>query len=323
MLGYIGRRLVQSVVVVLATSLIVFVGIYVIGNPVDVLLAGDATQLDRDHAIRSLGLDRSLPEQYLTFLWNVAHGDLGRSFVYSQPAVELILQRLPATLELAFTALLIALAIGIPSGILAGLRPRSNFDRTVMTISVVGYSLPTFWSGMMLIMIFAVWLDWLPSLGRGEIGTIFGIPTSLASWSGISHLVLPALNLALFKTALIIRLTRSGVRETMLFDFVRTARAKGLKERQIVLGHVLRNSFVPIITVIGVEFGSLIAFSVVTESIFGWPGIGKLLIDSIHHLDRPVVVAYLILTVALFVIINLVVDVLASTLDPRINLSRG
>ncbi len=322
MLRFIGQQLLHGAAVLLIASLIIFVGLYVIGNPVDVLLAGDATQLDRDHAIRSLGLDRSLPEQYLTFFWNLAHGDLGRSFVYNQPAVELILQRLPATLELAFTALLLALAIGIPIGTLAGLRPGSLFDQTVMIISVVCYSLPTFWSGMILIMIFAVLLDWLPSVGRGEIGTTFGIPTSFASWSGISHLVLPALNLALFKIALIIRLTRSGVRETMLLDFVRTARAMGLNERQIVLRHVLRNSFIPIITVIGIEFGSLIAFSVVTESIFGWPGIGKLLINSIQHLDRPVVVAYLVLSVALFVVINLVVDILASALDPRIRLGR-
>ena len=275
---------------------------------------------EREQAIRSLGLDRSLIEQYGTFIWHALHGDLGRSFVFNQPSIDLILNRMPATLELAFVALALSLIVGIPLGLWAGLRPGTAVDETVMTGSILGFSLPNFWQGMMLIMIFSVWLGWLPSTGRGELGTIFGIRTSLATWSGLSHLILPALNLALFNISLVIRLTRSGVRETMLLDFVKFARAKGLSERRIVWVHVLKNIMIPIVTVVGVEFGSLIAFAIVTETIFAWPGMGKLLIDSITRLDRPVVVAYLLVVVTLFIVINFVVDLLYSLLDPRIRL---
>jgi peptide/nickel transport system permease protein len=317
---FVIRRLSQSLLVLFITSIIVFAGIFAVGNPIDILIAGDATPAEREEAIRALGLDRSLLEQYATFLWNALHGDLGRSFVFNQPSIELILNRMPATLELAFVALVLSLIIGIPLGLWAGLRPGTTLDETVMTGSILGFSLPNFWQGMMLIMIFSVWLGWLPSTGRGEVGTIFGIRTSLATWSGLSHLILPAVNLALFKISLVIRLTRSGVRETMLLDFVKFARAKGLSERRIVSVHVLKNIMIPIVTVVGVEFGSIIAFAIVTETIFAWPGMGKLLIDSITRLDRPVVVAYLLVVVTLFIVINFLVDILYSLLDPRIRL---
>jgi peptide/nickel transport system permease protein len=317
---FVIRRLAQSLLVLFVTSLIVFAGIYAIGNPIDILIAADATAAEREQAIRSLGLDRSLIEQYGTFVWNALQGDLGRSFVFNQPSIDLILSRMPATLELAFVALALSLIVGIPLGLWAGLRPGTTLDETVMTGSILGFSLPNFWQGMMLIMIFSVWLGWLPSTGRGETGTLFGVQTSLATWSGLSHLILPALNLALFNIALVIRLTRSGVRETMLLDFVKFARAKGLSERRIVCVHVLKNIMIPIVTVVGVEFGSLIAFAIVTETIFAWPGMGKLLIDSITRLDRPVVVAYLLVVVTLFITINFVVDLLYSLLDPRIRL---
>jgi peptide/nickel transport system permease protein len=317
---FVIRRFAQSLFVLFVTSLIVFAGIYAIGNPIDILIAADATAAEREQAIRSLGLDRSLIEQYGTFVWNALQGDLGRSFVFNQPSIDLILSRMPATLELAFVALALSLVVGIPLGLWAGLRPGTTLDETVMTGSILGFSLPNFWQGMMLIMIFSVWLGWLPSTGRGETGTVFGVQTSLATWSGLSHLILPALNLALFNIALVIRLTRSGVRETMLLDFVKFARAKGLSERRIVSVHVLKNIMIPIVTVVGVEFGSLIAFAIVTETIFAWPGMGKLLIDSITRLDRPVVVAYLLVVVTLFITINFVVDLLYSLLDPRIRL---
>jgi peptide/nickel transport system permease protein len=317
---FVIRRLGQSLLVLFITSIIVFAGIFAVGDPIEILIAGDATQAEREEAVRALGLDRPLIVQYGTFVWNALHGDLGRSFVFNQPSIDLILNRMPATLELAFVALLLALVIGIPLGLWAGLRPGSAADETIMTGSILGFSLPNFWQGMMLIMIFSVWLGWLPSSGRGEVGTIFGIRTSLATWSGVTHLILPALNLALFKISLVIRLTRSGVRETMGLDFVKFARAKGLSERRIVLVHVLKNIMIPIVTVVGVEFGSLIAFAIVTETIFAWPGMGKLLIDSISRLDRPVVVAYLLVVVTLFIVINFIVDVLYSLLDPRIRL---
>ncbi|MEZ0167349.1 ABC transporter permease [Microvirga sp. TS319] len=317
---FVIRRLTQSLLVLFITSIIVFAGIYAIGNPIDILIAGDATPAEREQAIRALGLDRSLLEQYSTFIWHALQGDLGRSFVFNQPSINLILSRMPATLELAFVALALSLSLGIPLGLWAGLRPRTVLDETVMTGSILGFSLPNFWQGMMLIMIFSVWLGWLPSTGRGEVGSFLGIQTSLVTWSGLTHLILPALNLALFNISLVIRLTRSGVRETMPLDFVKFARAKGLSERRIVFVHVLKNILIPIVTVVGVEFGSLIAFAIVTETIFAWPGMGKLLIDSIMRLDRPVVVAYLLIVVTLFIVINFVVDILYSLLDPRIRL---
>ncbi len=320
---FIIRRVVQSLMVLLVTSVLVFIGIYAIGNPVDILIPADASVAERDAAIQALGLDRPLIAQYWSFLVDALQGDLGRSFVFNQPAVSLIFQRLPATLELAFVALAIALILGIPLGLIAGLKPKSVADETIMTGSILGFSLPNFWQGMMLIMIFSVWLGWLPSSGRGETGEIFGLTTSLATLDGLKHLILPATNLALFKLSLVIRLTRTGVRETMPLDFIKFARAKGLSERRIISVHVMKNIMIPIVTVVGMEFGSVIAFAVVTETIFAWPGIGKLLIDSITVLDRPVVVAYLLVVVTMFILINLIVDIVYSLLDPRIRLGDG
>ena len=320
MLVFIIRRLMQSALVLLAVSLVVFVGIYAIGNPADILLPDDATGEERDHAIANLGLDKPLPVQYGIFLLNAVQGDLGSSFVFNIPSIDLILSRMPATLELAFCALVVALLLGVPLGLWAGLRPGSTLDRTIVTGSILGFSLPNFWQGLMLIMIFSVSLGWVPSSGRGETGSILGIQTSLATWDGIHHLLLPAINLSLFKLSLLIRLTRAGVRETMPLDFVTFARAKGLSETRIVGVHVLKTILVPIITVLGMELGSVIAFATVTETIFAWPGMGKLIIDSITHLDRPVVVAYLMVVTMMFILINLVVDVLYSFLDPRVRI---
>jgi len=320
---FVIRRLMQSLIVLAATAALVFLGVFAIGDPGEMLIPPDATPAERAQVMAALGLDRPLPVQFVTFLANILQGDFGRSFVFDQPSIALILGRLPATLELAFVALAIALVLGLPLGLLAGLRPRTATDEAIMTGSILGFSLPNFWQGMMLIMIFAVWLGWLPSTGRGPRGTILGIETSLASWEGIRHLILPATNLALFKLALVIRLTRTGVRETMPLDFVKFARAKGLTERRIVLVHVMKTIMIPLVTVIGMELGSLIAFAVVTETIFAWPGIGKLLIDSIMRLDRPVVVAYLLVVVEMFITLNFLVDVLYSILDPRIRLGRA
>lgn len=317
---FVIRRLLQSMAVLLATAILVFLGVFAIGDPVEMLIAPDASVEERAQVIASLGLDKPLWQQFLTFLWNALHGDLGVSFVFNQPSISLILQRLPATLELALTALVIALALGIPLGLIAGLKPNTATDEAVMTGSILGFSLPSFWQGMMLIMIFAVWLGWLPSSGRGEMGSFLGIESSLFSLDGLTHLLLPAFNLALYKLSLVIRLTRSGVRETLPLDFIKFARAKGLSERRIVLVHVLKNILIPLITVIGLELGGMLAFAVVTETIFAWPGIGKLLIDSIMRLDRPVVVAYLLVIVSLFILINFVVDVLYSVIDPRVRL---
>ena len=315
---FLFRRLLQSVFVLLLTSAIVFAGVYAIGDPLEILLPSDATAAERAQVARDLNLDAPLPMHYLTFLGSALSGDLGRSFVYNRPALDVIFERLPATLELTFTALILSLLIGLPLGLWAGTRPRTLVDETVMTGSILGFSLPNFWQGMMLVMIFAVWLGWLPSTGRGETGEILGIRTSFATWDGIRHLILPAINLALAQIALVIRLTRTGVQETMPLDFVKFARARGLSERRILMVHVFKNILIPIVTVLGVEFGSLIAFAVVTETIFAWPGVGKLIIDSINALDRPIIVAYILVIVTMFIVINLIVDLLYSALDPRI-----
>lgn len=317
-MAFIIRRLAQSIVVLFLTSAIVFLGVYAVGDPLEILLPADASMAERQQVIASLGLDRPLYVQYFAFLGNALQGDFGRSFVFNQPAIELILQRLPATLELAFVALVLSLIIGLPLGMWAGLRPRTAVDETIMTGSILGFSLPNFWQGMMLIMIFAVWLGWLPSTGRGPTGEILGITTSLATAEGLRHLFLPALNLALAQIALVIRLTRTGVQETMPLDFVKFSRAKGLTEKRIVSVHVFKNILIPLVTVMGVEFGSLLAFAVVTETIFAWPGVGKLIIDSINNLDRPVVVAYILVIVTMFILINFVVDMLYAVLDPRV-----
>jgi peptide/nickel transport system permease protein len=218
-----------------------------------------------------------------------------------------------------------AIFVGIPLGVIAGLYPDHAVGRIIMGGSILGFSLPTFWVGLMLIMIFAVFLGWLPSSGRGETVDLFGVPVSFLTWDGLTHLFLPALNLALFKTSLVIRLARAGTREVMLQDYIKFARAKGLTKRRVVGVHVMKNIMIPVVTVLGLELGNVIAFAVVTETVFAWPGMGKLLIDSIVNLDRPVVVAYLMLTVFVFILINFVVDLAYSALDPRVRLteSRG
>ena len=307
---FVVRRVIQSLIVVLVMSLVVFVGVHVVGDPVHILISDDMTQEEIERFIQKLGLDRPVYEQYWHFLANAARGDLGNSFVYGEPALKLILQRMPATLELAFAAFLLAVIVGIPLGMYAGLRPESPASRAIMAGSILGFSLPTFWVGLMLIMVFAVMLGWLPSTGRSDFMT----------WDGLRHLALPAINLALFKMALVTRLARAGTREAALQDYVKFARAKGLSQTRVVLVHVLKNILVPVVTVLGLELGGLIAFSVVTETVFAWPGMGKLLIDSIQRLDRPVIVAYLVITVLMFVVINLIVDLLYAALDPRVRL---
>lgn len=320
MTAFIVRRLLQSMIVVFAMSLLVFFGVNIIGDPVDMLINPEADQEDIEAAIRALGLDRPIHEQYWYFLLNALQGDLGKSFIFNEPALKLIVQRMPATLELAFASLLMSVVIGIPLGVYAGLRPETRVSKTIMAGSIFGFSLPTFWVGLMFIMLFAVYLGWLPSTGRGDTRELFGIEVSFLTWDGLTHLFLPALNLALTNISLVIRLSRAGTREVVHQDYIKFALAKGLPRRRVVMVHLMKNIMIPVVTVIGLEFGGLIAFSVVTETIFAWPGMGKLIIDSILLLDRPVVVAYLMITVMMFVVINLVVDVLYSVLDPRVRL---
>jgi len=321
MISFALRRLLQSLIVLFVMSALVFVGVYAIGNPVDILINPQADQAEIAAATRALGLDQPLWRQYWKFLSGAFSGDLGRSFAASVPAVHLILERMPATMELALAAMIMAVVLGIPLGLWAGLRPDTIAGRLIMAGSILGFSLPTFWVGLMLIMVFSVLLGWLPPTGRGETVMVLGIPVSFLTVDGLLHLFMPALNLALFKLSLLIRLTRAGTREALAQDYVRFARAKGLSMRRVVSVHVLKNIMIPIVTVSGLEFGSLIAFAIVTETIFAWPGMGKLLIDSINVLDRPVIVAYLLIIVLLFVVINLLVDLAYTALDPRVRLS--
>ncbi len=253
MITWIVRRLIQACFVVLAMTVIVFIGVHVIGNPVDILISPDADQAERARIIANLGLDQPLWRQYTYFLYDALHGDLGRSFVFNEPALRLIAQRMPATLELAVTAVLFAMFLGVPLGLYAGLRPDGFLARTIMAGSILGFSLPSFWVGLMLIMVFAVQLGWLPSTGRGQTETLFGVPWSFLTWDGLRHMLMQALNLSLYNISLVLRLTRAGVRETLPMDFVKFARAKGLSPSRVTFVHVLKNIMIPVVTVLGLE----------------------------------------------------------------------
>lgn len=322
MIAWLFKRILQALLVVLLMTVIVFIGLHAIGNPIDILIGPDTDQRDRALLIAQMGLDQPLWKQYLMFLQSAIQGDLGKSFVYNEPAINLVLQRFPATLELAFAAMLIAMVIGVPLGLISGLYPDRLPSRLIMTGSILGFSLPTFWVGLMLITAFSVSLGWLPASGRGQTVEVFGMQWSFLTANGLYHLLLPAFNLALFKVSLVIRLTHAGVREVLPMDYIKFAKAKGLSGFRIIAIHVLRNILIPLTTVLGLELGSTIAGAVVTESIFSWPGAGKLILDSINGLDRPVILAYLIVVVCVFVTINLLVDIAYRVLDPRVRLEK-
>lgn len=321
MVLFLVRRLAQAVLVLFEVSVLVFVGVYLIGDPSTLLIPPDANQQTAAAVRASMGLDRPLYEQYGLFLWNALQGDLGTSFVFRQSALDVILERLPATFELALSAMLIAITSGVPLGLLAGAYPDTAIDRSLMIGSVLGFSLPTFWVGILFILLFAVTLGVLPASGRGETVAVLGVRWSFLTLDGLSHLALPALNLALFPMALMVRLTRAGMREAMDLDFARFARAQGNSRRQVVVHYVLKYVSIPLVTMAGLYFGTLLAFAVVTETVFSWPGMGKLLIDSISLLDRPVIVAYLLVTVIVFVLLSLIVDLAYAALDPRVRLN--
>jgi peptide/nickel transport system permease protein len=323
MLGFLIQRLLQAGIVMIAISALVFIGVFAVGNPIDVLISPDVTQQIRLDTIARYGFDQPLWKQYLAFLDRLVHGNFGRSFVFNMPVLDLILSRLPATLELTLAAVLGATLIGVPLGMFAGYKPDNLFAKLAMGLSVLGFSVPTFWIGLVLILTFAVSLGWLPAGGRGETRALFGVEWSFLTLDGLKHLFLPALNLSLFKLAMMMRLARAGTREVMLADTVKFARATGQSEWTILRHHVLRQISIPIVTVFGLEFGSTLAFAVVTETIFSWPGLGKLIIDSIQSLDRPVVVAYLMLVALLFILINFAVDISYALLDPRLRTRRA
>ena len=318
MLVFLIQRLLQAITVMLVISAMVFAGVYAVGNPIDVLIAPDVTQQIREQTIRAYGLDQPLWKQYWVFLGRLVTGDFGRSFIYNMPVLDLIFSRLPATLELTLAAVIGATMLGVPLGMYAGYWPDSAVSKSIMAVSVIGFSVPTFWIGLVLILTFAVTLGWLPAGGRGATRSLFGIEWSFLTLEGLKHMLLPALNLSLFKFAMMVRLSRAGTREIMLTDTIKFARAAGQSEWTVMRRQVLPLIAIPIVTVFGLEFGSTLAFAVVTETIFSWPGVGKLIIDSISSLDRPVMVAYLMLVAFLFIMINLAVDLAYVALDPRL-----
>lgn len=317
---FLFRRICQSIFIVFLMSIVVFISVYAIGNPVDVLISPDSTPDERLKIISELGLDKSLFDQYQIFVQNLFQGNLGISFVHNRPAILLIIERLPATLELTFCALLIAIVLGIPLGLLAGIYSDKVLSRWIMTTSVFFYSLPTFFVGILLIVFFCVHLNWLPTSGRGDTVIVLGHDFSFLTRDGLFHILLPAINLSLYPLALVIRLTATSTQETLPLDFIKFAKARGLNETRIIFVHLLKYILIPILTMIGLQFSVIFAFSVITERIFAWPGMGRLIIESITLLDRPVIVAYLMVTVTVFMIVNLVVDIFYCILDPRVRI---
>ena len=317
---YLLKRFLQMFAVLLTVSVIVFFVMSFTGDPVLMMVPPDATDEQIAEARHELGLDKPLWVQYGVFMGNVASGDLGKSYIFKQPVMKLISARIPATFELVGCAVLISLCISIPAGVYAASRPHSYLSRMCMGGSLLGISLPSFWVGILLIFLFAVELGIFPSSGRGETVTLFGIPWSFLTWNGLCHLILPSFTLALGTLAILMRLVRAQMREVLRQDFIRFARAKGVAPKQLLFSHALKNALIPVVTFFGLQVGNLIAFATVTETIFSWPGMGKLLIDAINTSDRPIIVAYLMIVACIFVGINFLIDMVYTIIDPRIDL---
>lgn len=323
MLAYVLRRLLQSVVVMLVVALVAFSLFRFVGDPVSSLAGQEATLADRAEMRAQLGLDQPFPVQFGRFVLRAAQGDFGISYRLQQPVMELILSRLPATLELALLSGLLAFLVGVSLGVYTALRRGGWLASTVMSLSLIGVSLPTFLIGILLIWVFAVELQWLPSFGRGETVDIGPWRTGLLTESGRLSLILPAITLGLYQMTLIMRLVRAEMLEVLRSDYVKFARARGLSNRAVHFGHALKNTLVPVITMTGLQLGSIIAFAIITETVFQWPGVGALFINSVRFVDVPVMAAYLMLIAALFVIINLIVDLLYYAVDPRLRVDRA
>jgi peptide/nickel transport system permease protein len=322
MIAFVLRRLLQAVMVMLVVGAIAFSLFNYVGDPVALMLPPEATHADRDAMRQSLGLDRPFYVQFVTFLGNALQGNFGISLRLGRPVSALIAERLPATLELAFTASLIALLVGIPVGVYTALRRDSFLSRAMLTTSLVGVSLPNFLIGIFLILIFAVWLGLLPSFGRGDTVQLGFWSTGLLTTSGLRALVLPAITLGFYPLTLVMRLVRSEMMEVLRTDYIKFARARGLSERTVNFGHALKNTLVPVITIVGLQLGGIIAFAIITETVFQWPGMGLLFIQAVQFADVPVMAAYLCLIGLIFVVINLAVDLLYYVVDPRLRIER-
>jgi peptide/nickel transport system permease protein len=323
MIAFVIRRLLQGLLVMLVVGFIAFSLFNFVGDPVALMLPPEATMADRDEMRKALGLDRPFYVQFVTFISNAVQGNFGISLRLGRPVSTLLAERLPATLELAITAALIALAVGIPIGVYTALNRDSWISRAMLTTSLVGVSLPNFLIGIFLILIFAVWLGLLPSFGRGDTVQIGPWSTGLLTTSGLKALILPSFTLGFFPMTLIMRLVRAEMMEVLRTDFIKFARARGLSDRAVHFGHALKNTLVPVITITGLQLGGIIAFAIITESVFQWPGMGLLFIQAVQFADIPVMAAYLCLVGLIFVVINLVVDILYYLVDPRLRVERS
>ena len=323
MFAFIINRILQAIPVMLTVALISFAMFAYVGDPVAIMLGQDFTEAQRDALVRDLGLDQPFWVQFGEFVGNAVQGQFGLSYRLSRPVAELIGERAPATLELAFCAAALALIIGVPMGVYTGLYRHSWLSRFFLTFSLIGVSLPTFLIGILLILVFAVWLGWLPSFGRGDTVQIGWWSTGFLTWSGIKALILPSITLGLFQLTLIMRLVRAEMLEVLRTDYIKFARARGLPNRAVHFGHALKNTLVPVITIVGLQLGAIIAFAIVTETVFQWPGMGLLFIQSVGVADIPVMSAYLLLIALVFVTINLIVDLLYYAVDPRLRIGRG
>ncbi len=320
MFKYITKRLYQMILVLFVVSIIVFFVMSFTGDPVLMMVTPDATQAQIDRARTELGLDKPLITQYFIFVKNILRGDFGKSYVFKQSAIKLIIERMPATLELVFVSVLLSIIVAIPLGVFAGAFPNKRSSKTIMLGSLLGISLPNFWVGMMLIFVFAVHFRVMPSSGRGEVVNFLGMRISIFTADGFKHIILPAVMLSIQSLAILLRLTRAGMMEVMKQDYIKFARSKGVLQNSLLFQHALKNALIPVITVFGIQIGKIIAFATVTETIFSWPGMGKLLIDSINRSDRPVMVAYLMIVAFIFVLLNFIVDIVYTSIDPRIDL---
>ena len=323
MIAFVIQRLLQGVIVMLVVGFIAFSLFNFVGDPVALMLPPEATQADRTAMREALGLDRPFYVQFANFIANAAQGNFGLSLRLGRPVSALLVERLPATLELAFVAATIALSVGIPLGVYTGLNRNSWLSRVFLTVSLIGVSLPTFLIGIFLILIFAVWLGWLPSFGRGDTTMIGAWSTGFLTTTGLKALILPSITLGLFQLTLIMRLVRSEMLEVLRTDYIKFARARGLTSRAIHFGHALKNTLVPVITITGLQLGAIIAFAIITETVFQWPGMGLLFIQAVQFADIPVMAAYLCLIGLIFVVINLVVDLLYYFVDPRLRVDHS
>ncbi|VFR82262.1 Dipeptide transport system permease protein DppB (TC 3.A.1.5.2) [plant metagenome] len=323
MLAFILRRLAQAAAVMLTVALLAFMLFRYVGDPVTIMLGQDATERDRIELRQSLGLDQPAPVQFYRFVGKAVQGDFGLSLRQGQPVSTLLAERLPATVELSVAAALLALVVGVPLGVYTALRRRGWVAQAVLALSLLGVSLPTFLIGILLILVFSVQLGWLPSYGRGDTVRVGGWSTGLLTASGWQHLILPAITLSLFQLTLVLRLVRAEMLEVLRTDYIKFAHARGLTRRAIHFGHALKNTLVPVITITGLQLGGIIAFAIVTETVFQWPGMGLLFIQAVQFADVPVMAAYLCLIALVFVVINLIVDLLYFAVDPRLRGSLG